>query len=305
MNDPITTVVRVLMLLFVPAMLLFPLVVALIAPMRVTDDTGRMQARSRLALLVLATLVALGIWGGLLLASIQLPNGMLPTLAQFSWVLFFPLWFACAMPAIRAKNPVWSGALEGAMATDSPVRTASLVNRPRENPISPAHWAIAIAVVAAPLIAIALRGLWPFENTHEGHAAIERTRWLVALAVYAFCALTTFIVAPISIAKLHVEPEPLDPSGSPALIALYRVQRLRKARGLFWMLVVVLPGFLGGILAAGLWLPPGYGGTIGLLGAIGGSAIGLLGGVFGTMMAFQRVRLAEMKSRLETAGASN
>lgn len=304
MNDPLNTIVRVVMLLFVPAMLLTPLVIAACAPMRVRGDAERLVARSRLVALAIGTLVALGIWAGLLLASLRMPAGPLPFMAQFAWVLFFPLWFWLGLSAIRARNTVWSGALDGSMATSSPVRTASLANRPRENPISLRMWMVAAAIVLSLLAGMALRGFWPFENTVDGQASFEFRRWIMAMSVYAFCALTTFVAAPISIARMHVEPEPLDPHGSSELIDLYRTQRRRKAHGLFWLLVVVLPGFLGAMMLASLWLPPGHGSTIGIIGGIGGSIIGVAGGVFGSMMALQRVRIAETMERLRRASSS-
>lgn len=302
MSDVLTSLSRLVALVFVPLMLLFPLVFVLSTPLRARGDAERLVARSRTGLLTLSSAIALVLWGGLLLASIRLPDGPLPAIAQFAWVLFFPLWFGFAMPAIRAKNPVWGGAMSGATASQTTVRTASLTPRGRERVIPRGAWLLAVVVCVGLLAGTAARGFQPFEDlaNYPGYDAIARQRWIVTLAAHAVCALVTLIAIPLSIRRASTEPEPLDPGGSPELVELYRVQRQKRIRGLFWLLAVVLPGFLGALLCASTWLAERHGSTLGLVGGIGGSLLGLVGAAFGTAMAIQRVRIAETKARLES-----
>lgn len=299
MSDPILPGIRLIALLVIPALLLFPLVVVLFTPLRVQSEAERTSARLKVGLLGLATVCAFALWGGLLLAGLRLPNGPLPMMSQFAWILFFPLWFLFAMPAIRAKNPVWSGAIDGTTATNVPLRTASLGNRARENPITRTLWVVAIVLSVALLAATAARGLQPFDDTaYAGHADVLRQRWLIDACVQAFLVIVTFALTPVSLSRMHHEPEPMDAQGSPELAELYRCQRMRRARGLFWLMAIVVPCFLGAMLCASAWLPEGHSSTLGLVGALGGTIIGVAGAIFGTMTTLARVRISEARERL-------
>lgn len=302
MSDPFMPLTRLVAPLFVVVMLVFPLVVALFTPTRVKGDTERATVRMRLLVLGVATLLALVVWAGALAVAARWPGGQLPLLANFAWVFFFPLWFGLAMPVIRAKNVVWAGAFDGTTTVSTPQRSASLVNRARDNPINRVSWIVLAVVVVGMLAAIAVRGLMPFEDVaFAGQGRAKWMQWLVMVGTYTVCALTTLVVVPFSIRRMQEEPEPLDPSGSRELMDLYRSQRRRRTLMLFWMLGVLLPGFLGAVFAAAVWMPPEYGRMFGVVGAIGGSAIGLAGGIFGCLMTLERVRIAEVKARLESA----
>ncbi|MEO1994910.1 MAG: hypothetical protein ABGZ17_06505, partial [Planctomycetaceae bacterium] len=179
------------------------------------------------------------------------------------------------------------------------VRTASITNRARENPIRPAFWLIAIVIDTGLLAGIAARYLLPFSDTlYSGQGHLERTRWLVMLGAYAVSVLSSLAIMPILIRRSHAEPEPLDAAGSPEMTELYRAHRVQKLRGMFWLVGVAIPGFMGVVLCSLTWWP-NAGGLIGLVGAFGGSAGGIGGAMFGCRMAMQRLRIVEVKARLD------
>jgi hypothetical protein len=126
----------------------------------------------------------------------------------------------------------------------------------------------------------------------------ERTRWLLSLMLFAPILVGTLAIVPWSLRRANEEPEPLDASGSEELRQLYRTQRLRRMRGMFWLLGFVLPAFLGGLMAANVWWPK-LGSELGLVGGLGGAGIGLAGAAFGCWMSYQRVRIAEAKAKLD------
>jgi hypothetical protein len=295
MSDSLGTAIRLVTLLYVPAIILAPFLIAALMPNRNTQDADRAIVRLRLLLLAFMTLIALGIWLGLTVAAVQFRSETWRVLAQFSWVLFFPLWFLFGISAVRAKNPLWmnpGGQQEG-------VRTASITNRERENPIRPAFWFIAIFINTGLLAGIAARYLQPFSDTlYSGQGHLERTRWLVMLGAHAVGVLSSVAIMPILIRRSHAEPEPLDAAGSPELTELYRAHRRQKLWGMFWLLGVGIPVFMGVVLCSLTWWP-NAGGLIGLVGAFGGSAGGIGGAIFGCRMAMQRMRIAEMKARLD------
>jgi hypothetical protein len=319
MSDPFLTLGRLVMLVLVPTMLLFPLVFALLVPNRTQDEVRRLKARAALAFLAQCTALALGLWIALLVVGIRFPFAL--SVASFWWCLFFPLWFGLAMPAVAAKNPALSGRPEDTMprasnasgAPGSPgsapvVRTASLVNRERQSPVTRAMWAIPVAVFVAAVAAVALRGLAPFPMHPHGaedelFASAERSRWLLTLGIEVVVLGISLAILPHSLRRTLTEPEPMDAAGSPELAELYRVQRRRRVLGLFWGGGVVLPAFMGTVLALPVWFPD-QGGLWGLLGGIGGTAIGIAGAVFGTMMSVERARIAQARARLEQARAS-
>lgn len=297
MNDPTTRTAETVMQLFSPLMIISPICFAALTPVRAGDDAARAAAAKK-GMLHLAIFTGLGlvVWLGLFLASLESPDGLMRSFARATWVLFFPLWFLVAMPAVRAKNPAWGAAIHGTTTASGTTRTASLVNRARENPVGPVAWGFAVAVAAFMFALIAARGRDPFSADEAGRT--QHARWLWILLVYGAVALSNLIVTAFSVRRMHAEPEPLDPSGSQELQDLYRAHRVRKIRGLFWMLGVALPGFLGAMMAAMVWRP-GDGQIIGLIGGSGGAMIGIGGAVFGCMMTAQRIRIAEFKASLE------
>ena len=307
MSDPFLTFGRLLMLVFAPIMLVTPLIVALLVPNRTTDDAGRIRAGSRMLALSLATVALLAIWLGLVLLGSRLPSAL--PIANFWWVWFFPLWFWLAMPAVAARNPFWSGAATTESEANG-LRTASLVNREKRSPVTRAMWLIPIAVYLLFLGAIAARGLMPFPaGAYPGdsaaepaaakvaYATAERSRWLLALAVYGGVFGLLLALLPRGLRLTLTESEPLDSKGSVELAELYDRQRRKRVLGLFWGSGVLLPICVGLFSALQIWFP-NFGSLWGLVGGIGGSLLGIAGAIFGIRMTIERAKIAELRSRI-------
>lgn len=296
MSDPFLALGRLFTLVFVPVMLLFPLLFALLVPNRASDDAARLRARTALLTLGLCTLVLLGLFAGLLVCSVRFTWA--GSLAGFWWVCFFPLWFGLAMPAVLAKNPAW-GRTPG--SCEESTRTALLLNRERTSPIGRAMWLLPTLVVLGATGAIAARGLAPFPMRIHGAdgstvGAFERTRWILSLAVYASVFGLSLAILPRSVRRTLTEPEPMDVRGSEELAELYSDQRRRRVLGLFWGGGVVLPAFIGTVISLSVWFP--YEGSLwGLVGGLGGAAIGVAGAIFGTRMSVERSRISEARAK--------
>lgn len=289
-----------LIALFVPGMILFPIIFVLAVPTKVKETQARQTARQRQALLAFCTAIALAIWLGLTIAARQTRNPLFDHGSRLAWLLYFPLWFGLGMRAIAAKNPAWE-AVCGPMPAGGPqIRTASLKPRNRENPIQNWHWALMITVSLVPLLLLAIRGAFPF--LPEGAAANSaRYRWALITGIYAVCMLITLLIVPLSIRRSLTEPEPLDPAGSPVLESMYRNDRRKRILSLFWLLAIVQPLFLGTLFNAGVWGATASGRTLGIIGAIVGTSIGIAGSVIGIVASIRRVRIAEERARLESA----
>lgn len=304
-------------LIFVPTMLLFPLVFAAVVPNRADDDAARIKARGLLTMLALCTAVLLAIWGGLVLIGVRPQDGgNLPlTIARFWWPWFFPLWFLLAMPAIAAKNPHWGWAVGG--PASACVRSASLVNRERTSPVTTAMWAFPIAATLLVIAAIAARGLLPFgvgpypgdsaidpEAARIAYAEAERSRWRLSLLVYAPILVLLLAILPVALRRTLTEPEPMDAAGSEVLAELYARHRRRRVLGLFWGIGTVLPLCIGSLGALTLWLPD-LGSLWGIVGGIVGTVAGLGGAAFGISMTVERAKIAAARARLEPPDAAN
>jgi len=313
MSDPFLPLARVFMLIFVPVMLLFPLVFAALVPNRAVDDSARIKARGLLLTLAMSTAVLLAIWVGLVLTGLRFNFAMI--IAGFWWPWVFPLWFFLAMPAIVAKNPYWGCAVGGGSASGG-VRTASLVNRERTSPVTRAMWAVPITLFVLILAAIAARGLLPFgvgpypgdsavdpEAARVAYAEAERSRWILSLVVFGSVFAFLLAILPRSLRRTLSEPEPMDAAGSPELAELYAAQRRKRVLGLFWGPGVVLPLCIGSVSVLQAWFPQN-GSAWGLIGSIGGSILGICGAMFGTWMMVERAKIAEVRARLDAAGAS-
>lgn len=300
MNDVPVDLFRGFMTAFVPGMLLFPLIFVLAVPTKVEEHDARDAARKRQFALAIFTMLAIAVWGGLALIARETRLPVFEHSSRMAWVMFFPLWFGLGMPAVIAKNPAWGGVCRPMESPGSPVRTASLKPRHRENPIRTWHWVLMAVVSLVPLILLASRGAFSF-GPDGPEASSARFRWVLITGVYGFCSLMTLPIVPFSVRKSLVEPEPLDPSGSPELEAMYRSERRKRILGLFWLLGVFQPLTLGALLNAMVWAPPASGRTLGIIGAVVGTSIGLAGGVIGTITTIRRVRIAEERARLEAA----
>ncbi|MBM3222013.1 MAG: hypothetical protein FJZ38_25670, partial [Candidatus Rokubacteria bacterium] len=286
MSDPFIPLGRLLMLIFVPLMLLFPLAFAALVPNRAVDDSARIKSRGLLLTLAMSTAVLLAIWVGLVLTGLRFNFAMI--IAGFWWPWFFPLWFFLAMPAIVAKNPYW-GWTVGSGSASGGVRTASLVNRERTSPVTRAMWAVPITLFVLILAAIAARGLLPFgvgpypgdsavdpEAARVAYAEAERSRWILSLVVFGSVFAFLLAILPRSLRRTLSEPEPMDAAGSPELAELYAAQRRKRVLGLFWGSGVVLPLCIGSVSVLQAWFPQN-GSAWGLIGSIGGSILGICG----------------------------
>ena len=308
MSDPFITLGRFFMLIFVPVMLLFPLVFAALVPNRAADDSARIKARGMLLTLAMSTAALLAIWVGLVLTGLRFNFAMV--IAGFWWPWFFPLWFFLAMPAIVAKNPYWGWTVGSGFASGG-VRTASLVNRERTSPVTRAMWAVPITLFVLILAAIAARGLLPFgvgpypgdsaidpEAARVAYAEVERSRWILSLVVFGSVFGFVLAILPRSLRQPLSEPEPMDAAGSPELARLYAAQRRKRVLGLFWGTGVLLPACIGLSSVLQAWFP-NAGSIWGLIGGIGGSILGICGAVFGTWMMVERAKISEVRARLE------
>lgn len=298
MSDPFLLIGRLVMMLLPPFMILLPLGVALLVPSRAAEASARLALRARLVALLIATLLCLAVWGGLLLASVQWPWAR--WVATFSWPLFFPLWFGLAWPLIRAKNPAWERAMDGRLQA-SQVRTASLVNRERTSPVTRGMWVAGTLACLVGPVAIALRAvhLFPIESV-DGAASLfespEHVRWFVFLVVTSMTSLGQLWL-PRVLRSMLLEAEPLDAAGSRELSDLYAAQRRRRVLGMFWI-NVMSPAAISFILALAVWFPD-FGAMWGLVGGLAGTVLGGMGAVFGFMMTSERAKIAEVRARLE------
>lgn len=337
MADPFVSLGRVLMLVGVPLMLIFPLVFAACVPNRASLHAARAAIRGKMLLLVLTTGLLLAGFVGLVLAGLRFADAM--TIAGFWWVWALPLWFLLAWPAVALKRPHWGSGdagpgspvgaspSDGASQSEHATRSASLTNRERQSPVTRSMWAIAIFVFVLALGIIAARGLFPFA-TGETHVAAatsndvvaaaqgsadssepgiaaraERSRWLWMLVVYGGVFLLLLLSLPMSLRRTLTEPEPMDSMGSNELAVLYATQRRRRVLGLFWGSGVLLPAVLGLILALITWFPNNQS-LWGLIGGIGGMLLGIGGATFAIWMTSERAKIVEMRGRLQHSAMS-
>lgn len=304
MNEVVVVAMRALLIVFVPCMLLVPLGVAAAMPNRGENDAKRALATRLQWALVLFTLLALATWLGLsmIAARESLPLGHpLKQVSMHCWVLFFPLWFGLAMPCMQAKSPPnqASGSTSIVELGLGETRTASLVNRLRKPPLKKWEWGFGVGMSIACIGILAARGLLPFDS--EGQTGTTQgafLRWLLALGIYLGCLLIQWIIVPISLRAMLLEPEPMDAEGSPELQDAYSGYRALKARGLFWLTGVVLPVFLGAMIAVMVWMP-GRSSWVGLVGGIGGTFLGLCGAAFGSLMTHRRNQIDKLRHELD------
>jgi hypothetical protein len=236
--------------------------------------------------------LSIALWGATAAALALLAVASLwPWTSRVAWVLFFPL-FGLSLSLIAVRNPDWVAHRSG-QAT----RSASLVSRRHVRPIPRAAWVAAWAFWAVCTAAIAVRWLTAQEAPAMGW-------WTVAMMVAG--SGICLPLAQWAVARTLVEPEPMDPAGSPDLAAAYDRHRTFRAWGFYGMFGVAMPAVfvLLGVLLA--WLPreampgPAAGATLGILGGVLGTALGLAGAAFGTLASVRRARIAALHRQLET-----
>lgn len=304
MSEPQVTYGTIPILFFPVIMIVLPMILAAGLPSRVDEAADRAEIHRRMGRLGLGTAVALVVWGVSTYFSVRTPG--FPWATLFSWPLFFPLWFGLAMPLIRAKNPGWGLATQDALGGSGAVRTASLVNRERESPVTGAMWAMAIVANIAGIAAIAARGLMPFPMESlgagdEAAAAAQRVQWLLFLGLSCLGPIG-LLWLPHMLRSMRTEPEPMDAAGSRELSDLYATQRRRRVLGMFWINGVAGPLAIAGTFALAVWFPD-LGGWWGVVGGVGGSAVGVGGAIFGVRMSAERARIAEVRARLDRSGS--
>lgn len=294
MVDPYIVAARVLLLLLAPFMLLTPLLFVLLYPKKLDSDAQKLQARSSIFWLGIATAFSLALWLAWLTASLVAPQHPFFRFHHFASMLFFPLWFAMAMPACAALNP---NAFKPLTPGQAPTRTASLVNRQSQNPIGKFHWLLNGTVMALLMVGIISRCFFPFAEV-EGRS-VELTRWVISFAIFTALCLFTFLFFPAGIRSMLEEPEPLDPHGSPELQRLYQENRTSKIRGMFWLLGCAVPWLMGIMMLAQAWAWPGLGTSLGVAGAVAGTTLGVAGAWMGTAATFRAMKVAELKAKLD------
>ncbi|MEW6282989.1 MAG: hypothetical protein AB1758_30530, partial [Candidatus Eremiobacterota bacterium] len=233
------------------------------------EGADRAAVGKQLQFTWLATAAALGVWAACL--------AFRPELAQFTWVLFFPVWFRAAHPVFLLKNP-------GYATAPGPERSASLAPRQESVPIPPAAWLAPVALMALSGLAIGL------------HSETRIHPWLIWSGGLLWMGLTPWA------ARLTLgEPEPLDSRGSRELEEAYADLRRFKAWAFYTMglLAVALFALTGVLLATGqeraaIWV-----------GAGGGSLVGVLGGVVGTWADVRRARVANLRHKLDQQVSSD
>ncbi len=70
---------------------------------------------------------------------------------------------------------------------------------------------------------------------------------------------------------------------------------------MFWLLSVAAPLFMSSLYALVSWLPAN-GATLGIIGGVGGSLLGIVGAIFGMTMSAERMKIAQVRVRLERSG---
>ncbi len=294
MSETTQAIAGIAMLAITPMMLILPLVVAVLVPNRTETESQRAGLRRMFGWLVTATAASLAVWGGFTFAGSE--AAWVERVGYYSWLLFFPLWFGLSMPVVRLKNPAWGDVMHGTQTGAGAVRTASLVNRERRNPVKAWMWVVAVIACVAGLAAIGARGLFPFPE------AGGRGLWMFFVGFSAL-SLLELLLLPRIIRSILSEPEPLDAVGSQELAELYERQRRRRVLGMFWIMGAVMPLCMGGVFALIVWFPE-LGVLWGLIGGFGGLVLGVVGAVFGFKMTAERARILEARARMNQSRAS-
>lgn len=306
MSDPGLVLFRVSMIAFVVCFLAAPLTWVLCTPNRCRTDAERTLVRGLTVTLAFLTVLCLAAWVGLLLISLQLPPAHpFATAWHQGWVLFFPLWFALAIPTVRAKNPMMlTCGSDATVEMGEPTRTASLANRQKEPVLQRWEWMVGATLSLLCVAWIASRAAYPFAIPGDkAPSQVTLMHWLLAFTTFTLVTLLQWSLLRVSIGLSSLEPEPLDTNGSEELIAMYRQHRHSKVRILYWTTGVVLPVFLGVMIGWMVWWPH-QSRVLGMIGGLGGCVLGITGGVLGATMGLQRERINQTRAKLNATGTA-
>lgn len=252
--------------LFPVFMLLWPVVFVhcvRVHPTRAEPD--HREAAARLLWLSLAAVALFGVGQLVLEAVSEQRTGLragwpLLNATAVSMLLFF-VW---GRPALTKRSPGW-----GTSVGTTPVRSASLT--PRDFGPALPGWAMPAGwLVFAACLAVMI---WTLT---------EGVRPVIMVGLMAWPFMT------LGLRRVALEPEPLDPGGSPELLAAYATSRSLKAWG-FWCLGLCMTLLFTVVAAISLSAPM----TAGLIGGLAGSALGIAGGAFGVCASLARARINE------------
>lgn len=287
---------QVFFVVFTLSMLLTPAVFMLFYRPRPGAEVDLERIRSRKRLLWGATIACVALYvGQLALASAGMLDwwGELPSWMTFGapldrlmWMMFFPLWFALAMPLLVLCRPEAGSPF----AQDGP-RVATLSSRGGASPIRRTSWVVLWSVWVYSLVAV---GVGIFVS-HEPPVPI-----LMPILTLV-CAVLPLALAPQMIRMLLREPEPLDAAGSALLVDAYATHRRARAWGMYW-LIAAMTTLLSAFAVASAWSLMS-GATLGIVGGIAGSVVGIGGAAFGVTMGNQRMKIRRLLDELNAQEA--
>jgi hypothetical protein len=261
-------------LVFPILMILLPGVFALFIRARPSGDeyeTAQSATLARLQRRLFAwTAVILGVYSAL--RWIGASSGTVDEAADFMWLAFFPLWFKGVMPLLPAKDVGW-----GPRPIAATRRAASLVRRDTLpatlRALLIAAWLVWSGLTLA-TVAILVRS--------------EAPQWWLLL--FALFGAVELLLGGWFARSSALEPEPLDPAGSPDLQAAYAGLRRLKQGGwvagtavgmvLFTVVPLLMAWNAAGNLVVAIWI-----------GAGGGSLLGSAGAIVGVIADVQRARI--------------
>lgn len=268
---------------FTPFMLLAPIAIVLLTPKQKHPAPDDVLVRRRLRRLIIATAAALLIFLALYFFVAEVA-------ARFAWVMFFPLWFGFAVPLYAARRPRDAQPPHQAAG---PVRTATLTNRLREDPVPAGAWWILWAIWLIAVAALSLRLLHPFEQR-------ELVTFIIVAMVLVLAGPFDILIGRIATRMTLQEPEPYDARGSAELAEAYETHRRRRVWFFYWLVATLLVTTIGSTMAFA-WLTPGP--AFGYVGGAVGTILGTAGGIVGLWFTMERSRLAERLEQLSAAEA--
>jgi len=266
-------------------MILFPVIISIfIRPHPDPKDPDPQATVARI------TMLRKRLWLGTAAALIVFLGvySMLSTqVAAFFWMLWFPLWFAGAMPLLQAKDRGWR-------SIERPATRAATLER---RDVAPPGLGIARLMAWILWLALLVLAVWPLFR--------GQTDWSSAgFLMFSAFGAGWLLMGGYGTRLSTLEPEPMDVGASQELLRGYEDLRRFKIWGWFAvstmaMLAFSVPPVLL-VLDPERWL---Y--TAIWVGAGGGALVGLLGGVFGFTADIRRTRLTRLYQDLAEGRTTN